>query len=437
MSSELLEQASAPFTVRKENFGCLVYDRGTHEYIAFDKDTLQIFTNLSLMSLDETFQSLKGRMSRVSFDTFLRLCSSINLIKDNKLNGVILNNKFPEKSSQFCAPTKVFLQLTRYCNLACTHCWSDSGKARPRELNSIEVRDLLKQMASMGCFVLNLGGGEPLGRRDFAEVIEQANQLGICVNISTNATMATKSIASRLGKLKINSFRVSLAGGNEKTYDSIRVTPSYRRAVRGISNLRSFCPDADLYFHTLLQRHNHLDLPSIIRQAEKLEVKRIVFSLAMPVGRASGEGRQQILSPEEAHRAVVLLQNLRSNTNVKIDIEGLVPPDSHQRRPFNSFGCECGQMYCHISSEGVVAPSGFISDLMPCGNIRKNSLYDIWNSSQVFKSFRSNSGDKRCRACPHYEYCRGGCRTRAILFENDSQCPDPYCSVVSAHNASN
>ena len=424
-----LTYASAPFVARREYFGCLIYDRRRRDYIPFDQDALHIFRRSTEVSLDEVHRELGGKVTRQSFDTFVQLCASIDLMKDGRFQGVFLGNEVAERTQHLSAPTRVFLQLTRYCNLACRHCWAEAGTARPRELTILEVRSLLDQLAEMGTYKIQLGGGEPLGRGDIFDIIEYAGSRGISVGLSTNATMATRAVAQRLGELDVEILKISMEAGSEKSYDYIRNERAYRKAIRGIKNLKELCPKADLYFHVVLQRDNLTEIPALIKQAEKLEVNRIVFDLALPVGRAR-ENPRILLTQEEAFHAMDLAQRIGSSSRLEVQVPGTVPPKLRQKRVFEGFGCECGHLHCHISSEGVVASSGFVSSTLPAGNVREMPFREIWNSGHGLKLLRSNPGNNVCKPCEHFRSCRGGCRSRTYATISALTEPDPLCRVV-------
>ncbi len=65
------------------------------------------------------------------------------------------------------APICLTWELTYGCNLACTHCLSSSGRRDPRELTTGEATALIDEIAEMQIFYINIGGGEPMIRRDF------------------------------------------------------------------------------------------------------------------------------------------------------------------------------------------------------------------------------------------------------------------------------
>lgn len=419
--------ATVPFVSRNEYFGCLVFDRRNSDYIAFDHEAAEIFEASKGKSLDEIYQAIAHSTTRQSFDTFIQLCSSIGLFSNGVFQGVTISN--PD-SGQSCltAPIQVYFQPTKYCNLACKHCWADAGHPRARELTILEVRNLLDQMGQLGVFKLRLGGGEPLGRGDIFDIIEYANSKGIRVSISTNATMATKAVAARLGELHLDEIRISLDASSEKSYDYLRSERSYRKAMRGIKNLKDSV-DATIYLHSVLQRDNLTEIPALVKMAEKMGVDRIAFTTVVAAGRAR-QNPKILLSVEEINSALDLAKRIAQGSRVKIETPLKVPPAYSQKRLYEGFGSEEGHIACYISSEGTVAPSGMLSELMPGGNIRETPLVDIWQKSQAFKNIRSAPGNPICNACDYFRSCRGGSRARTYVTIASLTEPDPTCPIA-------
>ena len=69
------------------------------------------------------------------------------------------------------APICLTWELTYACNLACVHCLSSSGRRDPAELSTTEAMALLDELAALQVFYINIGGGEPMIRRDFFELV--------------------------------------------------------------------------------------------------------------------------------------------------------------------------------------------------------------------------------------------------------------------------
>ena len=65
------------------------------------------------------------------------------------------------------APICLTWELTYACNLECVHCLSSSGRRDPRELTTDEAKAVLDELHDLQVFYINLGGGEPMIRRDF------------------------------------------------------------------------------------------------------------------------------------------------------------------------------------------------------------------------------------------------------------------------------
>ena len=62
------------------------------------------------------------------------------------------------------------------------------------------------------------------------------------------------------------------------------------------------------------------------------------------------------------------------------------------------------------------------------GNIRKQSLKDIWKNHPLLKKMRDRDRFRGCGKC-EYRYICGGCRARAYGYYGDVAGPDPGCIV--------
>ena len=69
------------------------------------------------------------------------------------------------------APICLTWELTYACNLDCVHCLSSSGRRDPDELTTDEAIAFIDELRDLGVFYVNIGGGEPMIRRDFFTII--------------------------------------------------------------------------------------------------------------------------------------------------------------------------------------------------------------------------------------------------------------------------
>ena len=104
-------------------------------------------------------------------------------------------------------------------------------------------------------------------------------------------------------------------------------------------------------------------------------------------------------------------------------------------RPFPWMGhyCQAGKKLAHINLD---------QDVLPCpafkqkpeyfaGNLKTNSIEDIWNNSAIFRELRTLTNDKLdepCKTCPKWKICYGACAAqRCWTKESIYASPDPVC----------
>ena len=95
------------------------------------------------------------------------------------------------------APICLTWELTYACNLSCIHCLSSSGRRDPRELTTAEAKAFIDELHDLQVFYVNIGGGEPMIRRDFMEIVDYAIGRGVGVKFSTNGAFIDASTARR------------------------------------------------------------------------------------------------------------------------------------------------------------------------------------------------------------------------------------------------
>ncbi len=88
-------------------------------------------------------------------------------------------------------------------------------------------------------------------------------------------------------------------------------------------------------------------------------------------------------------------------------------------------GCLAGTGVCFISHEGEVFPCGYLPAI--AGDLRKQSLADIWENSVVFNELRDPDNLKgKCGCCEFRNICMG-CRARAYAATGDYLDEEPFC----------
>jgi len=117
----------------------------------------------------------------------------------------------------------VVWNLTKQCNLYCTHCYASADtETAPGELSTREGKSLLDDLADYGAPVVLFSGGEPLVRDDLEELIAYAADRGLRPVLSTNGTLLTEERAEALRDAGLQYAGVSVDGSLPERNDEFR-----------------------------------------------------------------------------------------------------------------------------------------------------------------------------------------------------------------------
>ncbi|MBU7018732.1 MAG: SPASM domain-containing protein [Theionarchaea archaeon] len=79
-----------------------------------------------------------------------------------------------------------------------------------------------------------------------------------------------------------------------------------------------------------------------------------------------------------------------------------------------------------ILSNGAVVPCSVLREFV-CGNLRNDSLADIYNDSSTYTYLREFEMPEQCAGCSYLAYCRGGCLGNRISYTGGTSVLDPLC----------
>ncbi len=142
-------------------------------------------------------------------------------------------------------PPLVTLHVVNACNLRCVQCWEWGERGHYKSLDrrrlgdglsTDEWRRIFRQLARWKPY-LYFFGGEPLLRRDLAELVRSASRQGLLTALNSNATLLTRELAGELASAGLDLFIASLDGPREIN-DRIRLGRDvFRRVTAGIARL--------------------------------------------------------------------------------------------------------------------------------------------------------------------------------------------------------
>jgi AdoMet-dependent heme synthase len=371
-------------------------------------------------------------ISACSFNTAGQYCPRL-ILKSDHQEPMSIND-----------PLEFFIQLhlTERCNLNCTHCYQ-SGKSTD-ELSLSEIRSVIGEVADMlgewsaaydvaFSSSFNITGGEPFLRQDIFQILEELANKRIDAYLLSNGTLIRKDTAELLAQVGVKGVQVSVEGP-EDIHDAIRGTGSLKRSLSGVQCLLD--AGIEVTLNTTLSDINASYFLDVIALASSIGVQRLGFSRLVP----SGSGRKlldRMLTKEalaDLYGKIFSLNtgSLKIVTGDPVASQFRRPADSDGTSSFPSGGCAAAVSGLTILPDGTVVPCRRLP--VPIGNVRTDSLREIWSTSEVLTSLRDRSRyDGKCGICTKWSACRG-CRAIAYEFSRahgrtNYLAEDPQCSL--------
>src|SRR5436190_1478943 len=132
-------------------------------------------------------------------------------------------------------PLALLVELTYRCPLKCPYCSNPLELARyRRELDTETWKRVLAEAAALGVVQVHFSGGEPLVRRDLAELVRHARGLDLYSNLSTGATLADQATLEQLREAGLDGLQISLLDARPDGNDWLAGHPSFDKKARAV-----------------------------------------------------------------------------------------------------------------------------------------------------------------------------------------------------------
>jgi radical SAM protein with 4Fe4S-binding SPASM domain len=347
--------------------------------------------------------------------------------------------------------------INNKCNLACIHCYPDSGCDTALDSESFQYRykkyeDNFSKVRFDKVFI---SGGEPLLNENIFDYVVLAKKIALSeVNICTNGTLLTDDLAKQLKELGINRVVISLLHSDESKDKSIY---GYIGVINKVKRAVNFCKNNELLvgLETTIIRKNYEDIDSIIMLAASLEVNTLNFKRFRGVGRGKINENQLSLSPKENYAVLNLiftksLEHKNIRFSVHDPLYNTVKYDYYEKLGYThdnilkqmdyDMGCNAGVNWIGVDFHGNISPCPLmIYEDKIIGNIFKAPLDDILENSQLFTYLHTPLCIEDLQKCKYALVCRG-CRTSTVactgkICKSDPQCIfKEYSCPITNHN---
>jgi radical SAM protein with 4Fe4S-binding SPASM domain len=339
--------------------------------------------------------------------------------------------------------THAVWEITLKCNLACSHCGSRAGDARPDELSTEEAVDLARQLAEVGIREVTLIGGEAYLRPDWLTIVEAIASNGMVPTMVTGGLGISAHLAGKMAAAGLVSVSLSV-DGLAATHDKLRGVPgSWKAAFRALGHLRA--AGVQVSANTQINRRSMAELPALYELLRAEGIHSWQLQLTVPMGRAADQA-EILLQPYELLALFPLLAELaergirdgvriRPGNNVGYfgPYEALLRGAGDVAQHW--MGCQAGVQVLGIEADGAIkgCPS-LPTTPYTGGNVRELSLRDIVDHSAELAFNRGQDDPDKavealwgfCQGCYYAPVCRGGCNWTAHVFFG-KRGNNPYC----------
>ena len=325
---------------------------------------------------------------------------------------------------------QLFWESTLRCNVHCLHCGSDcsSSEVTP-DMPAEDFLRVIDQSVTPHVdphkVLIIISGGEPLMRKDLAEVGKALEQRGYHWGMVTNGLALTEKRFKELMAAGLRSMAISFDGleldhnwlrqhplAFEGATRAIKLAAEYNRMVAAKTSL----PSGGEARRGLLV----WDVVTCVNQRtihQLDEMQKYLWSIGVrnwrlitidPMGRAA-ENPELLLTPEQYRQLLDYIREKRKQgLHISYSCEGFMPDYELEVRD-HLFHCAAGVSVASILIDGSISACTSIRGKYYQGNIYKDDFWEVWENG--FKPYRNRKWMQKiepCKDCKLFRYCEGG-----------------------------
>ena len=343
---------------------------------------------------------------------------------------------------------QLFWESTLRCNVHCLHCGSDCSSSEvtpdmPAEDFLRVIDQSITPHVDPHKVLIIISGGEPLMRKDLAEVGAALKQRGYPWGMVTNGLALTEKRFKELMAAGLRSIAISF-DGLEFDHNWLRQHPlafeGATRAIKlaaqyGVQRGSTVVQHSSKLSNTEREALNNIEQASVsaeqpngliwdvvtcvnqrtINQLD--EMQQYLWSIGVrnwrlitidPMGRAA-DNPELILTPDQ-HRQVLeyIRAKRKEGLHISYSCEGFMPEYEMEIRD-HLFHCAAGISIASILVDGSISACTSVRGKYYQGNIYKDDFWEVWENG--FKPYRNRKWMKKlepCNNCKLFRYCEGG-----------------------------
>jgi len=162
-----------------------------------------------------------------------------NVIETLKDIGVKVEDISLKVSDEEYAPRSVEFVISPECNCECIYCQSSWTRDNKIALSTEQIKTVLTDLSTIGCWCAWVECGGVLLRKDIFEIFSHAEEIEMAVVIFISGSTVNDDIAKKLASYKNLRVQVNLDSCIAKHHDFQRGLPGdFEKSVEGIKTLK-------------------------------------------------------------------------------------------------------------------------------------------------------------------------------------------------------
>jgi radical SAM protein with 4Fe4S-binding SPASM domain len=303
----------------------------------------------------------------------------------------------------------VTFEITSKCNQNCMYCYLASKlNSTKEELSTIQVKTLIKRLVKeLEVNRIDFTGGEPFIRKDFIEILEFCDKLGVFVKIKSNGSLIDKKIVERLKKLNnLINVDITILGFSEKNHNLFSKTKGFNKTKKALKLLST----SKKFFTKIVFVPTKLTKISEFKKAYNFaNSHKLILSIEPFYPKLNGDLSHFKYKPNINKMNKILEISKKEENKKRVNVI------DNMDKLKDKYQCLAGYGSMALSCNGDIYPCIILQGLI-FGNAIKQNLIKILN--KLNKTFPIKISDTECKDCNLKKYC-GKC-VLANVFEKKS-----------------
>jgi radical SAM protein with 4Fe4S-binding SPASM domain len=393
--------------------------------------TREQFDFLTQLSGQDTLETIINQYDEKSQQVIKKFLTNLQTIGALQFMTEKIFRELPQEVVPDIRLEAVHLENSSRCNLRCVHCYQGDQYPLVENLTFDDIKRVADEMKTIQVQGVSISGGEPFCQINIFDIVRLFEERDIrIISFFTNGILLDKTIVRKILDLKsqpgmfISLDAITPEGMIFRGLKESAGKVALKKILTNIEMLKT--NGLRVVVNTVMNIHNISVLEKMYNVIKELGVDSWRIGYPKQTG-FFREAKDQFGLPWEtmAQASFALLQHhFHESRPFHLQMEYLYREElfkDFQPLSDNAFVCdyEMKRQSCCLKPNGDIVSCAYCTDF-PVGNIRQQSLSEIWYSRKMQTVKEVKIKDvKGCQDCSLRKYCATGCRVNAYFLNGD------------------